>query len=79
MSIVFSRCVAHMSHIFVQTHINMRFAIIKHLQGQWSWGILSRNGRVIARSLVYTDKRGCLRAIDAVRNGASDAIIDVAE
>jgi uncharacterized protein YegP (UPF0339 family) len=57
----------------------MRFVIIRHSANRWSWGILSRNGRVIARSTVYTDKRGCVRAIEAVRKGASDAIMEVNE
>lgn len=57
----------------------MRFVIIKHSAGRWTWGIITRNGRVIARSAVHTEKRGCIRAIEAVRKGAKDAVLEVAE
>ena len=57
-----------------------KFKIYKDKQGEWRWQFKADNGDIIADSGEgYTNKSDCQRAIDLVKNLASNAEVEEVE
>lgn len=52
-----------------------KFEIYKDPAGRFYWRLKAPNGEIIAVSEAYESKAGCIKGIESVRKGSSDALI----
>ena len=53
--------------------MSTRFELFKGIDNQWYFSLVATNGKVIAQSEGYTQKKGALRGIKAVKSCALKA------